>query len=156
MIIFQIIFKIGVDVSASFVYLAKPRASATLCDNDPRGDATACFDLYIKRQGFLSIYAWYQKKTCKIKNWSLKCYVSKRHTYFTVMHISQFCRGKEKKKISALSKHGVSLNLYHLLVVVVYVIVLAVYLGNSATTSLKVLVVAAIIKISRLSTTLVL
>ena len=79
---FQIIFKIGVDVSASFVYLAKPRASATLCDSDPIGDATACFDLYTKREGLLSIYAWYQRKTCKIKNWSLKCYVSKGYTYF--------------------------------------------------------------------------
>lgn len=66
-------------MSASFVYSVEPKASVNPCNKNPVGDATACYALETKHQGSISVYAWYQRKTCRVRKWKLRCYVSKIH-----------------------------------------------------------------------------
>ena len=75
----------------------EPKASATLCDMNPVEDATVCYALETKLQGSISVYAWYQRKTCRVRKWKLKCYVSKIHSrnYF-YSFLSVIVEGQEK------------------------------------------------------------
>lgn len=61
--------------SCSIGYYIKPIASTTLCDDDPVGDATACFNVYTKPGGSIDIYAYHQKYSCScsIRKWKIRC-----------------------------------------------------------------------------------
>ena len=65
-------------MSAKIGYYIIPEASLTFCDTTPVGDVTSCLGIYHGPKGglYVNIYAYYQKKSCKIGWWSVKCSVS--------------------------------------------------------------------------------
>ena len=62
-------------VSCSIGYYIKPLVLTTLCDDDPVGDATACFNVYTLPGGSIEIYAYHQKYgcSCSRKGWKISC-----------------------------------------------------------------------------------
>ena len=62
-------------VSCSIGYYIKPLASATLCDNNPVGDVTACVNVYTQTRGSIDIYAYHQiySCSCSIRGWKIRC-----------------------------------------------------------------------------------
>ncbi|XP_019860218.1 PREDICTED: uncharacterized protein LOC105314999 [Amphimedon queenslandica] len=68
------IFKVGLDVPASIIYTITPEASTSLCEEKPKGDANACFEVFSTTRGTIGVEAWWQRRTisCKWK-WGPKC-----------------------------------------------------------------------------------
>uniref|UniRef100_A0A1X7USR3 Vitellogenin domain-containing protein n=2 Tax=Amphimedon queenslandica TaxID=400682 RepID=A0A1X7USR3_AMPQE len=68
------VFKVGLDVPASIIYTITPEASTSLCEEKPKGDANACFEVFSTTRGTIGVEAWWQRRTisCKWK-WGPKC-----------------------------------------------------------------------------------
>ena len=73
-LLFQVIYRVGLEITANIGYYITPKASATLCDSDPVADGTACLGVYHGSNGIkVDIYAFYQKRICRVRNWSYHC-----------------------------------------------------------------------------------
>lgn len=65
-------FRIGIDIPASLTYYVKPQASVAACDTAPKGDATACFEVYTQPKGSIGIVAYWQRRGVSCKwHWAI-------------------------------------------------------------------------------------
>ncbi|XP_019852425.1 PREDICTED: uncharacterized protein LOC109582215 [Amphimedon queenslandica] len=68
-----LIYRIGIAVSASISYTINPEASTSVCGSSSQ-DANACFEVYGRTKGNISVYAYWRSRKVSCK-W-LKCKVS--------------------------------------------------------------------------------
>ena len=73
----QMVFKIGLGVTASLSYRITPQASTTVCDTSPKGDANACFEVYSITNGKIHLGAFWQRRKLKCYwSWGPRCKVT--------------------------------------------------------------------------------